>query len=414
MSSEPWPCVPLTEVTSFAGGVAFPKREQGRAAGKFPFYKVSDMNLPGNSPRLRQAANWIDDAQRRDLGARIWPAGTVVFPKVGAALKTEKRRLLTVDSAFDNNIMGLIPAEDKLSPGFLLAFMETIRLGDLAQEGAVPSINQRSIGRVEIPLPPLPMQTRIVDLLNSAAGVVAAAKAQSAKLERLFSSGLSQVFSAFSKAEHVRLDELASVERGISWKKTQESRFPEDAALPMVRIGNVQVSGIDMDDRLYVSGIDSGRCADRLITPQTILMIGSNGNPKRVGNAFLATPEIGGHGYASFLIGITAREPESTRYIWRYLQSPQVQHAITQATAGSTGLKNLSLKWLRGMRVPWPGMRDAVGAVAGMDLVDDTLRGTWRAEQKAAALKRGLTHALIGASHEIPDSYDKFLPRYLT
>src|SRR4051794_25998837 len=92
--------VRLADVATLAGGTAFPNREQGRTDGEFPFFKVSDMNTEGNERAMTVCANWIDDAARKRLGARVWPEGTVIFPKVGAALKTEKRRYLSRPSAF--------------------------------------------------------------------------------------------------------------------------------------------------------------------------------------------------------------------------------------------------------------------------------------------------------------------------
>lgn len=165
--AEDWRSCAIGDVADFAGGVAFPRHEQGQPSGEYPLYKVSDMNAPGNETVLDEAANWIDADRRERLGARIWPAGTVVFPKVGAALKTEKRRLLARPAAFDNNVMGLVPRSEAVLPRFLLALMERVRLSDLAQEGAMPSVNQRVIGRIPLHLPPLERQGQMLELLDS-------------------------------------------------------------------------------------------------------------------------------------------------------------------------------------------------------------------------------------------------------
>jgi type I restriction enzyme, S subunit len=168
--------VQLGSITTFAGGAAFPHAEQGRTEGDYPFLKVGDMNAPGNEREMLTSENWIDEQQRVRLRARVWPAGTVIFPKVGAALKTEKRRLLTRTSAFDNNVMGLVPG-DSVLPRFLLAVMEGVRLGAFAQEGVVPSINQQLVSTIEVPLPSLDVQSVIVDLLVAADTVADAARA---------------------------------------------------------------------------------------------------------------------------------------------------------------------------------------------------------------------------------------------
>jgi type I restriction enzyme S subunit len=166
--------VSLGDVVSFAGGCAFPITSQGRRAGPIPFYKVSDMNSPGNEVVLSDAANYVDEVQLRQLGGRVWPSGTVVFPKVGAALLTEKRRILSVDSAFDNNVMGLVPSAN-LHPRYLLSFMRTVRLGAVAQHGAIASVNQSHLRDLKIPLPPHELQQEAVAVIEGVEQVLAAA-----------------------------------------------------------------------------------------------------------------------------------------------------------------------------------------------------------------------------------------------
>ncbi len=143
-------------------------------------------------------------------------------------------------------------------------------------------------------------------------------------------------------------------------------------ALPVVRIGNVQRDGIDMNDRLFLTGVRHADAARKTIRRTTVLMVGSNGNPERVGNAYLASDEIRDHLYASFLIGIDPGDETLASFLWRWLQSSVVQRMITQATAGSTGLKNLSLGWLRDLPVPLPSraeQRRIVDLVSGTDTV---------------------------------------------
>jgi type I restriction enzyme S subunit len=131
------------------------------------------MNAPGNEVRLSTAANSVDDGTLRAIGAKAWPTGTVVFPKVGAALLTEKRRVLGLRSAFDNNVMGLVPGPH-LSSRYLYWFMTTVRLAEFAQTGALPSVNQGHIARLLIPVPPLDRQRQVVDLADAMQEVVLA------------------------------------------------------------------------------------------------------------------------------------------------------------------------------------------------------------------------------------------------
>jgi|GEM_PF-1542296 len=182
------------EVSSFAGGYAFSDRFQGQDQGDFPFYKVSDMNRPNSEKYMRDAANYVDSAILREMKAKAWPSGTIVFPKVGAALKTEKRRILSQQSAFDNNCMGLIPGPDVLSE-FLFARMCAVRLADFAQEGAVPSVNQSHLVGIPIWLPSLAEQEAICEFFLALDYCLERLRKEAQALTQLRSSLLSELLS---------------------------------------------------------------------------------------------------------------------------------------------------------------------------------------------------------------------------
>jgi restriction endonuclease S subunit len=76
-----WRVVRLGEVAEVRGGTAFPPEYQGRQGGKYPFYKVSDMNLPGNEIYMQKANNWLDEQTVRILRAKPFVKNTVIFQK---------------------------------------------------------------------------------------------------------------------------------------------------------------------------------------------------------------------------------------------------------------------------------------------------------------------------------------------
>ena len=156
----------MAEVAEVRSGWGFPNAYQGQIEGMYPFYKVSDMNLVGNETLMTTANNFIDDSTAKRLGVTPAPAGTVVFPKIGAAVATNKKRLLSMLSAYDNNVMGLIPGS-QLNPRFLFFWMQTVDLTKLAHDfGAVPSIRKSEMENLQVPVPSLEEQERIVSILD--------------------------------------------------------------------------------------------------------------------------------------------------------------------------------------------------------------------------------------------------------
>ena len=152
------------------------------------------MNESGNERFLASANNYVSKEAIKSLGARVWPKGTIVFAKVGAALLTEKRRILAQDTIFDNNIMGLVP-RTSIESHFLYLFMETVKLGDYVQPGAVPSVNNSIVSEIEINLPPLDEQKRIIGIVSSMDDVIQSTEKAVTDAKNLRSGLLSDLLS---------------------------------------------------------------------------------------------------------------------------------------------------------------------------------------------------------------------------
>ena len=174
-SNAKWPMVALGEVCEILSGGGFPKSEQGSTNGSIPFLKVSDMNLFGNEVWIYQANNYVSQAVLKKLKVKTAPKGSVIFPKIGAAIATNKKRILFQESAYDNNVMGLIP-NNKINSLFLFYFMQQFNLSEWASSSALPSIRKTDVAKHQIPLPSLEIQEQIVAELDGYAGIIAGAK----------------------------------------------------------------------------------------------------------------------------------------------------------------------------------------------------------------------------------------------
>ena len=193
----------------------------------------------------------------------------------------------------------------------------------------------------------------------------------------------------------VRLGDVADIARGVSWSREQESSTPINGAFPVVRIGNVQRDGFHMNDSLYIRGISDDENIRHAITNRTLVMVGSNGNPNRVGNTFLATPQVTDHLLASFLIRIQPFETLSERFLAASLRSDRLQSLITRSTSGSTGIRNLSINWLRDLNLMLPPLLQQRAIAAVLDAIDKTIKHTEAAKSATECLRDALLHEFL-------------------
>ncbi len=161
-----WEVIALKRLGHFSSGAGFPILEQGQQNLELPFFKVSDMNLPNNDRVMGSWNNSVARSTASRLGANIFPSRTIVFPKVGGALLTNKRRVVERPCCIDNNLMGCIVRRG--NPQFVLLLLEHLDLATIAKPGPVPAISESEIREIRTVIPPLPEQAAIVRFLDHA------------------------------------------------------------------------------------------------------------------------------------------------------------------------------------------------------------------------------------------------------
>ena len=128
---------------------------------KIACIKVSDMNLTENLHEIKTSEHWIEKTQFELLSI-----GSVVFPKRGGAIATNKKRITTIPCLIDNNCMGLTSTSKELNSRFLYYFLLGFDLTSISNSAGIPLINNGDIASVKMPLPPLETQHQIVEQLD--------------------------------------------------------------------------------------------------------------------------------------------------------------------------------------------------------------------------------------------------------
>lgn len=159
-----WTVTTLKRIGSLQAGAGFPEDEQGLQGEELPFFKVGDMGSAANEREMNDSQHTISEATARRLRAFVFPARTIVFAKVGAALLLNRRRLLTRRSCLDNNMMGFTPAACDVTWTFY--WLSGLDLARLANPGAVPSVNEGQMRDTPAVLPPDNEQRAIAAFLD--------------------------------------------------------------------------------------------------------------------------------------------------------------------------------------------------------------------------------------------------------
>ncbi|GAA1760785.1 hypothetical protein GCM10009681_34990 [Luedemannella helvata] len=171
---QQWQVASLLDVARIANGQT-PKGLTDRLVSTaqedcIPFYKVGDMNL-SDGRFMSTARFYVRKSDATLLGLHVRTPGTVLLPKRGGAIATNKKRILQAEAAYDLNTMGLEPSE-RVHAEFLWHWLQGIDLSRLADGSNVPQINAPQIRDLRLPLPPLEIQQEVLVRMDKNLGAL--------------------------------------------------------------------------------------------------------------------------------------------------------------------------------------------------------------------------------------------------
>ncbi len=190
-----WEIKKLGEVCEFKSGTTIDSKLE-KSDGEIIYAKVGDMNLDGNEDYITISSRYVDLKSINQN--QIIPVGSIIFPKRGGAIATNKKRRIIQPTIVDLNTMGLVPSKI-IDKNYLFFWFKQIDLSDLSNGTSIPQINNYSFDDVHIPYPKsLHEQQRIVAILDEAFAAIAKAKANAEQnlknAKELFESYLQGVF----------------------------------------------------------------------------------------------------------------------------------------------------------------------------------------------------------------------------
>jgi len=114
-------------------------------SGSCIYVKVDDLNY---SDRIQLSSSNLVNINPK---AHLVNKGATIFPKRGAAIMTNKVRIMGKDGYLDTNMMALIPEE--IDKDFLFTFIQKTGLYKIADTSTIPQINNKHIEPYMIQVP---------------------------------------------------------------------------------------------------------------------------------------------------------------------------------------------------------------------------------------------------------------------
>lgn len=182
-----WPVVEFSGLVEINNGHVLTEFSPN---GSVACIKVSDMNLKENQIEIITSSHWIDSTDKK-----LVPVDSVVFPKRGAAIATNKKRITKIPCLIDNNCMAITVRDEKaLHPRYLFNFLVGFDLSSISNSAGIALINNGDINGVKVPLPPLATQQAIVAEIEAEQALVNANRELIARFEKKIQGVLARVW----------------------------------------------------------------------------------------------------------------------------------------------------------------------------------------------------------------------------
>ena len=161
-----WPTARLGDVCEVSAGNPAPQAAEHFEDGEYPFIRTSDVGAVHLSVKFSGAADRVNQKAVDKLRLRLWPTGTILFPKSGASTFLNHRVLLGRPGYVSSHLACIVPSDEKAIPEFVYYLLCEVDARDITPDQAYPSLRLTEIANLQIPLPPMEVQCAIVEELE--------------------------------------------------------------------------------------------------------------------------------------------------------------------------------------------------------------------------------------------------------
>ncbi|MEW2244432.1 restriction endonuclease subunit S [Streptomyces sp. NPDC026666] len=248
------------------------------------------MSLPGNERTLKKSQRWSATPGARSATC---PAGSLIFPKRGGAIGTNKKRIVERPCILDPNLMAVEPTPGQLDGDYLYHWFQSFDLSQIANGSSIPQLNKKDLTPLRLPLPPISMQRKIAEILNHLDTLRAKRREAISLLEDLSQSIFRDMFGDVVKNdrgwdEHRTLGDAAFIVSGI----TKGRRAPNGPlrSVPYMAVANVQERRLDLSAVKEIEATADEIDRYRLLEDDLLLTEG--GDPDKLGRGTLWRNEL--------------------------------------------------------------------------------------------------------------------------
>lgn len=331
-----WEYKKLGEVCTIKAGYT-PKKNELSDNGAYPYYKVADMNTLGNDVYLDITSSYKIDANK------LFPKGAIVFPKNGAAVSTNKKRILKYDSIVDLNT-GVAIFPKSINEKFAYYWFIDTDFKKYVRGGALPTLDIKSLKDKPFPSIDKSTQLAIVSELDKINELIRLKKEQLKDFDNLAQSLFYEMFGDPVENEKgweaKKLGEIGEFKNGLNFSKDENGH-----SIKFLGVSDFQNKKSIASDQLDCISLSECVQEDYLLKTGDIVFVRSNGKKELIGRSvkmYITEPTT----YSGFCIRCRITDEKVDKdYIAILLKTPIIRQFMTNSGRGCN-ISNLNQKIL--------------------------------------------------------------------
>ena len=244
----------LGEIADISAG-GTPKRSNPTywKNGNIPWVKISDVK----GKYLEKTEEFITEDGLNNSSAKLFKKGTLlytIFATIGECA------ILNIDASTNQAIAGINVKSEKVLTEYLYYFLKSIKntVVNTGRGVAQNNINLSILKNIDVPLPEIEVQKKIINLLNKSNELVIKRKAQIEALDQLTQSVFLEMFGDTVKNpmnwKTYTLDDVYEIidgDRGKHYPK--QSEFYDEGYCLFLNTGNVTKNGFNFNKTQFIT-----------------------------------------------------------------------------------------------------------------------------------------------------------------
>jgi type I restriction enzyme S subunit len=194
---------------------------------------------------------------------------------------------------------------------------------------------------------------------------------------------------------YVKGRQLFDFVRGVAFNKEQVRRTAHDGYMGILRAGNLQGGGIQLDDLVFapcecVSDAQMLRAGDLVIAM-------SSGSASVVGKVSALDDDVSGLSFGAFCGGIRPSLSDTARWLFHFFQTSEYRHGISAVAAG-ININNLRAEQLFDLDIPLPPLNEQRRIVAKIEALTVRSRKAREALEAIGPLQEQYRQSVLAAA----------------